>query len=388
MGLLLSYSLRSVAARRLTATLTVLGMALVVFVFAAVLMLAHGLEQTLVSTGSDANAIVVRAAATSETMSILARDQAGVIVTQPEIAVAPDGGPEAVREIVVLISCEKRKSGEPANVVIRGTEPSAYRVRPELRLVAGRTWRPGTSEVVAGSSVARNFRGCGLGERVEFAGRAWTVVGLLDAGGSGFDSELWGDGEQVQQAFRRPIYSSITFRLKEPAGFEALRRRLESDPRLTVDVQREREYYARQSRATTSFIRVIGMIVTVLFSLGAVVGAMITMYAAVANRLAEIGTLRALGFSRGTVLRVFLAEAVWLGLLGGAVGVAGASFLSFITVSTTNWDTFSELAFGFALSPRIALESLAFAAAMGLTGGLLPALRAARAEIVPSLRQT
>jgi ABC-type antimicrobial peptide transport system permease subunit len=387
MGLLLSYSLRSIAARRLSASLTVLGMALVVFVFAAVLMLAHGLESTLVATGSDWNAIVIRAASTSETVSILMRDDAGVVMTQPEVAVAPDGGALAVHEIVVLISGEKRKNGEPANIVIRGTEPQAFAVRPDVKLTAGRAWTPGTSEVIAGRSIAGNFRGCGLGEQVDFAGRAWRVVGLFDAGGSGFDSELWGDVEQVQQAFRRPIYSSVTFRLKEPAQFDGVRNRLESDPRLAVDVQREKAYYAKQSVATATFIRVLGLFVTILFALGAMVGAMITMYAAVSNRIVEIGTMRALGFSRGTVLRVFLAEALWLGLLGGALGVAAASFLSLITVSTTNWDTFSELAFGFALSPRIAFSSLLFAAIMGVVGGFLPAMRAARAEIVQSLRQ-
>ncbi len=388
MGLLLSYSLRSIAARRLSASLTVLGMALVVFVFAAVLMLAHGLESTLVATGSNDNTIVIRAASSSETMSILMRDDAGIITSQPEVAVSPDGGPVAVHEIVVLVSGEKRKNGAAANIVIRGTSPEAFGVRPDVRLTAGRTWTPGTSEVIAGRSIAKNFRGCGLGEQIEFAGRAWKVVGLFDAGGSGFDSELWGDVEQVQQAFRRPIYSSVTFRLQDSARFDGLRQRLESDPRLAVSVQREKAYYSKQSVATSSFIRVIGLLVTVLFALGAMVGAMITMYAAVSSRIVEIGTMRALGFSRGTVLRVFLAEALWLGLLGGVLGVAGASLLSFMTVSTTNWDTFSELAFSFTLSPGITFSALLFAAVMGVVGGFLPALRASRAQIVQSLRQS
>lgn len=386
MGLLLSYSVRNLAARRMTTAFTVLGMSLVVFVFAAVLMLAHGLEKTLVATGSSDNIIVVRDAATSETVSILGRDQAGVVETQSEIALAADGKPVAASEIVVLISANKRTSGEAANVVIRGTGIEAFTLRPGVKLVSGRLFTPGTSEVVAGRSVAKNFEGCGLGEHVRFAGRDWDVVGVFDAGGSGFDSELWGDGEQVQQAFRRPIFSSVTARLGDPGSFDALKRRLEADPRLTVEVQREREYYAKQSQATASFIRVIGLTVTILFSLGAMIGAMITMYAAVASRTTEIATLRALGFSRFTVLRVFLAEATVLGILGGALGIVAASFLSFVSVSTMNWDTFSELAFSFSVSPGIAVGSLVFAIVMGIVGGFLPAVRASRADIVNSLR--
>ena len=386
MSLLLNYSLRNIISRRITTAFTVLGMALVVFVFAAVLMLAYGLERTLVSTGSEDNAIVIRDGSNSETVSILMRDQAGVVKTDKEVA-QEDGQPVAVNEIVVLISGEKRKNGEAANVIIRGTTPEALVMRPEVRLVKGRVPAAGTSEVMAGISVAQNFKGCGLGERVHFAQRDWEVVGLFDSGGRSFDSELWGDVEQVQQAFRRPIYSSITVRLKDPARYSEFEKRLESDPRLTVDVDREREYYARQSRAGATFIRVIGLAVTILFSLGAVLGAMITMYAAVSSRTVEIGTLRALGFPRRSVLRVFLIESLALGLLGGALGLAAASFLSLISVSTTNWDTFSELAFRFSLSPSIVIGSFVFGAAMGVLGGFLPAWRAARMGIVNSLKK-
>jgi len=386
MGLLFRYSFGSLTTRRLTAALTVLGMALVVFVFAAVLMLAHGLEKTLVETGSDANIIVTRDGANTETVSILGRQQADVVTTQGEVAVGEDGTAIAAEEIVVLISADKRKNGEATNVVIRGTSPHAFQLRPAIRIVQGRMFAPGTSEVVAGRSVARNFTGCGLGESLRFAGRDWEVVGVFDAGGTGFDSELWGDAEQVQQAFRRPIYSSVTVRLREPARFAEVEKRLESDPRLTVEVEREREYYAKQSQASATFIRVIGIAVSVLFALGATIGAMITMFAAVANRTVEIGTLRALGFSRATVLGVFLVESLLLGLVGGAVGLAAASLLSAIDVTTMNWDTFSEIAFGFTLSPGIVIGALVFAALMGTLGGFLPAVRASRAGIVESLR--
>ena len=386
MGLLFRYSFGSLTTRRLTAALTVLGMALVVFVFAAVLMLAHGLEKTLVETGSDANIIVTRDGANTETVSILGRQQADVVTTQGEVAVGEDGTAIAAEEIVVLISADKRKNGEATNVVIRGTSPHAFQLRPAIRIVQGRMFAPGTSEVVAGRSVARNFTGCGLGESLRFAGRDWEVVGVFDAGGTGFDSELWGDAEQVQQAFRRPIYSSVTVRLREPARFAEVEKRLESDPRLTVEVERERDYYAKQSQASGTFIKVIGIAVSVLFALGATIGAMITMFAAVANRTVEIGTLRALGFSRATVLGVFLVESLLLGLVGGAVGLAAASLLSAIDVTTMNWDTFSEIAFGFTLSPGIVIGALVFAALMGTLGGFLPAVRASRAGIVESLR--
>ncbi|GAB4327485.1 MAG: ABC transporter permease [Candidatus Zixiibacteriota bacterium] len=386
MKLLFGYSLRNLALRRLTTALTVLGVGLVVFVFAAVRMMAYGLEQTLVETGSPDNAIVVRAAATSETVSIMSRDQANIIKTQPEVAVDADGSPIAVNEIVVLININKRDNNDPSNVSIRGTTSDPFKLRPNVKLVEGRMFTPGTSEVIAGSAVSRNFKGCGLGEQVRFAMRDWKVVGVFDAGGAGFDSELWGDVDQVQQAFRRPIYSSVTVKLNDPATLPALKERLESDPRMTVDVKGERQYYADQSRATATFIRIMGSVVGYIFSIGAIIGAMITMYAAVANRTTEIGTLRALGFSRARILSVFLVEAIWLSLLGGLVGLVAASFMSLVQVSTTNWDTFSELAFSFALSPAIIIQTLIFSIVMGLLGGFLPAVRASNLKITEALR--
>jgi ABC-type antimicrobial peptide transport system permease subunit len=216
--------------------------------------------------------------------------------------------------------------------------------------------------------------------------RDWTVVGVFDAGGAGFDSELWGDVAQVQQAFRRNIYSSATVRLRDPAQFEQLKARMETDPRLTVDVKREKEFYGSQSEMMSSFITAMGIVISLVFAVGASVGAMITMYAAVSGRTVEIGTLRALGFSRFRILSVFLAESIWISLLGAVVGLSSASFMSFVTVSTTNWSTFSELAFSFAISPSIVLGAVIFSVSMGLLGGFLPAVRASRAGIVDSLR--
>jgi putative ABC transport system permease protein len=382
----LSYSLRNLWTRRLTTVLTALGIAMVIFVFAAVLMLAYGLEKTLVATGSDDNAIVIRRGSQSEMMSLIDRAAANVIRSQPEIAVDPEGVPIAAAEAVVLISMPKRGTAQPAHVQTRGITPESVAMRPQVRLTAGRFFRPGTSEIIVGAAAARRFEGLGLGRTVRFAMRDWTVVGLFDAVGSGFESEIWLDSEQLLQAFRRPVYSSVTVRLSSPSELDALKQRLEGDPRFNLEVKREKAFYADQSAMMAGFIRVLGLFVTVIFSIGAMVGAMITMYAAVANRTAEIGTLRALGFPRRSILLSFLAESLLLSLIGGSAGLVIASFLQNMTVSTTNFATFSELAFRFALSPAIALESLAFALLMGLLGGFLPAVRAARQNILQSLR--
>jgi ABC-type antimicrobial peptide transport system permease subunit len=242
--------------------------------------------------------------------------------------------------------------------------------------------------VIVGGAVARRFQGIGLGETVRFGMREWTVVGLFEAEGAGFESEIWVDAEQLMQAFRRPVFSSLTLRLSSPAGFSSLKERLEADPRLIVEVKREKAYFAEQSEMMATFIRVLGIFVTLIFSIGAMIGAMITMYAAVSNRTVEIGTLRALGFSRRSILAAFLAESLVLSLAGGGTGLALASLLQTLTVSTTNFATFSELAFGFSLSPSITLQSIAFALIMGFLGGFLPAARAARLDIIQALRTT
>lgn len=382
----LSYSFRNLRVRKLTTFLTAGGVALVVFVFSAVLMLAYGLEKTLVETGSDDNAIVVRKGAQSEIMSAIDRNQANIIRSQPEIAADPNGKPLAASEVVVLINLFKKESNSPALIQTRGVSPESLTMRRQVKMTAGRIWRAGSSEVIVGNGVAKRFQGIGLGEKIRFAMRDWTVVGVFDSEGSGFDSEIWLDSEQLIQAFRRPVFSSLTLRLAGGESFPAIKRRLETDPRLTVEVKREREYYSDQSQMTATFIRILGIAVTVIFSLGAMIGAMITMYAAVANRTVEIGTLRALGFPRRSILFAFLFEALLLSLVGGAAGLLLASFLQVMTISTMNFNTFSELAFRFTLSPAIILESMLFSLVMGLMGGFLPAVWAARRNILDALR--
>lgn len=382
----LYYSFRNLRTRRLTTVLTAAGMALVVFVFAATLMLVEGLERTLVETGSPQNVVLIRKGSETEVQSGIERGEAAAAESRPEIAAGSDGRPLAAAEPVVLVNLPKRGSGQPANVTIRGISPLSLLLRPQVRLAAGRMPEPGSTEVAVGRSIAERFEGAQIGGALRFAQRDWTVVGILEAGRTGFSSEIWGDAEQLMQAFRRTVYSSVLLRLRDPAAFPAFRRSVEADPRFTVEAKREDRFYADQSRAMATFLRVLGLTLTVVFSVGAVLGAAITMYAAVAGRVTEIGTLRSLGFGRGSILAAFLAEALLLGGLGGGAGVLLASALQFLTLSTMNWQTFAELAFGFELTAGIVLKSLAFALVMGLAGGLLPALRAARMGIVEALR--
>jgi ABC-type antimicrobial peptide transport system permease subunit len=386
MAIPFTYIVRNLAARRLTTALTAGGMALVVYVFATVLMLAAGLEQTLVATGQDDNVVVIRRAAQSEVQSGIDRQQAAIVETLPDIATGPDGNRLLSREPVVLISLPKRDSAKPSNVVIRGVTPAGVALRPQARIVEGRMFRPGTSEIVTGRAIAAGFTGAAVGETIRFASRDWTVVGNFDAGRTGFDSEIWGDAEQMLQAFRRLGFSSLIFRLADPDRFDAVKQELESDPRLTLEAKRETRFYADQSESLSKFISYLGGTISAIFSIGAIIGAMITMYASVASRTGEIGTLRALGFSRSSILTAFLVEALLLGLVGGVVGLAAASFMQVLSISTMNFQTFAELAFTFRLTPGIVVASLAFALAMGFIGGFLPAARAARMKIVDALR--
>ncbi len=382
----LSYVARNLWARRLTTALTGAGLALVVFVFATVLMLDEGLRNTMVTTGEYDNVVLVRRAAETEVQSGIDRVQANIAASHPAIARGTDGQPWLSKETVVLISLIKRSSAQPSNVIIRGIAPNALTLRPQVKLTAGRMFHPGATEIIAGASIARRFNGAGIGEKIRFGQREWTVVGLFDAGNSGFDSEIWGDADQLMAAFRRNAYSAMVLRLADSHQFERFKQDIENDQRLTLDAKREQTFYADQSKALSTFISVLGLILSVIFSIGAMIGATITMYASVANRVGEIGTLRALGFQRRSILAAFLSESMLLAVVGGALGLACASLMQFISFSTTNFQSFSELAFGFRLTTAIILKTLLFSLAMGAIGGFLPALRAARMPIVDALR--
>jgi ABC-type antimicrobial peptide transport system permease subunit len=382
----LPYIFRNLWARKVTTALTAGGMGLVVFVFAAVLMLDAGLRQTLVSTGTFDNAILLRQSSQTEVQSGIYRDQASLIETFPEVAADSEGRPLVSKETLVLISVQQRSTSKPGNVVVRGIPPVGLTIRPQVHIVEGRAFKPGSSEIIVGKGVHDNFIGVELGQSLRFAGRDWAIVGVFDGGKSGFDSEVWGDVDQMMQAFRRVAFSSTIVRLQEPGLFEAFKDRVSSDQRLVLDVKQEPLFYAEQSKSLSNFISILGITLSIIFSIGAMIGAMITMYAAVANRTTEIGTLRALGFRRSAILVAFLLESVLLALVGGLVGLFLASFLQAFTVTTMNWQSFSQLAFGFQLTPGIVVKTLAFSVFMGFVGGFLPSVRAASLEIVDSLR--
>jgi ABC-type lipoprotein release transport system permease subunit len=386
MAIPISYNFRNLWTRRLTTILTVSGMALVVFVFASILMLAEGLQKTLVETGSYDNVVFLRKGSSSEVVSGVTRQQASILETFPEIAMGPKGEKLLSKEVVVLIALPKKGSDKASNVVLRGIDENSLLLRSQVRLLEGRLPKMGSTEVIAGTKIARSFRGIGMDGTLCCGMRDWRIVGIFDAGSTGFSSEIWGDADQLMQAFRRNGYSSVIFKLRDSSELPSVETRLENDPRLTLEVKRETRYYSDQSEIMAKFLRILGISLTIIFSIGAVIGAMITMYSAVANRTAEIGTLRALGFKRRDILIAFLVESLLLGFLGGIVGLFFASFMQLITLSTMNFQTFSELAFSFSLNIDIIYLGMAFALIMGFVGGVLPAIRASRMIIVDALR--
>lgn len=359
---------------------------MVSFVFVAVLMLAAGLEQTLVDTGSADNVVTLRGSAETEVSSSIEREAASIIVAQPEVAHDSFGNPEASKETLILVTLPKKDSNSPTNVIVRGVGPHSSELRPQVRLLSGRNPEPGSHEVITGKNISDRIEGASTGGKIHFAMIDWDVVGVFDAGKTAFSSEIWADNDQIMSAFRRNSYSVVIMRVIGPQNFETLKKRLTSDPRLSVQVKRELDFYRDQSDMMAKFIRILGLAMTIFFSVGAVLGAMVTMYTAVANRTREIGAMRALGFSRSSIMTAFLVESLTLGLAGGLAGLAAGSLLQLLTISTMNWETFSELAFGFNLTSRISAYTILFALGMGLTGGLLPAWRASRLKIVDALR--
>jgi putative ABC transport system permease protein len=383
----LKYSVRNLMARRLTTALTVGGVALVVFVFAGITMMAYGLKRTLVSSGSPENAVVVRQSSGSEMSSYVTREQTGIIKSLPNIATDGDGQPLVEGESVAIINKDRRgETHKMANITIRGIGPKSMTIRKSAKLVEGRMFAPGSTELIAGKKASARFQGCGLGETIVIGNMTWTVVGVFESNGSAAESEIWGDVNLIMPAIGRPVYSSIIFRMKDPSQFDQMRNQATADPRMTVDIKPEDKYYDDQTRSTTMFIKGLGYAVSIIFSLGAIIGAMITMYGAVANRTREIATMRALGFRRRNILSAFLIEAIVIALVGGVIGLLASSFLQVISISTINFDTFSEIAFNFALSPSIIITVMIFALVMGIIGGFLPAVRASRIKIIEALR--
>jgi putative ABC transport system permease protein len=381
------YNLRSLWARWTSTVVAVLGIAGTVGVFVAMLSLARGFEATLVASGSERNAIVRRAGATSEMDSGVTLEQVRVIEDAPGIERA--SGPLVSPEVVVVAAFPLKGHGSDGNAQVRGVSPKALAVRPTVRIVAGRFFQPGLTELVVGRNVAGSYAGLELGNTVRFGGGTWTVVGVFDAGGTAFDSELWCDASVLKQVYQRPhnLFQSVTVRLTSPDALTGFKDALTVDPRLTVQVDREVEYYAKQSRQLTTLITVLGTIVAVVMGIGAVFGALNTMYSAVAERSREIATMRALGFGTGSVATSFVVEALCIALIGGLLGCLAVLPLNGLTTGTMNWQTFSHLAFAFRVTPLLLVWGLMFALLMGLVGGVPPAIRAARARIAVALRE-
>ena len=385
-GLSFSYVARNLVVRKLTTILTASGMALVVFVFAAVLMTSAGLRQTLSGTGSYDNVMIIRQGSQTEVQSTISREQANILSSLPGLSSDAMGNPILSPEVLVLVNMPRKDGGGLANIVVRGTSDNGLRMRPQIHIQSGRQFRPGSSEVIIGKGLTRGKLGLRLGDTMTFGLREWRIVGVFDAGASGFDSEVWGDGEQMMQAFRRQSYSSVVVNLRDRASYDVFAEAVKQQPRLNVDIRRESLFYADQSEKMTNFIDILGNTITIIFSVGAVIGAMITMYSSVANRTREIGTLRALGFQRSNIVSAFLQEAMLLGFIAGVFGLIGASFMQLVEISTTNIQTFSEVVFKLILTPAIVLQVMLFSLFMGVLGGVLPAIRASRLEIVDALR--
>lgn len=383
-----SYNIRNLWARRLTTILTVGGISLVVFVFAAVLMLAQGVEDTLVATGSKDNVIIIRKSSQSEMMSAVSRDQIGIISTFSEIGVMADGKPFATSDVATMINLSKKQSNDMGNISVRGISAGAFTLRPQVKLLEGRWFQQGSTEIVVGNKIHEQFNGVDIGQQIEIGSKLWTIVGVMEAGKTGFASEIWADADNVMNEFNRgTTFSSYTFKLKNIEDFEAVKTKMETEQRLQdLEAKREQDFYMEQSKFMSGFISALGIFITVIFSFGAMIGAMITMYASVANRTVEIGTLRALGFQRFSILFAFLIEALALSFIGGVIGLVLASFMEFVSFSTTNFGSFSELAFGFSMSVSIVVSTIIFSLVMGFVGGFLPAVRASRMNIINALR--
>ncbi|MEN6310144.1 MAG: ABC transporter permease [Acidobacteriota bacterium] len=384
----LVYNVRSVRERWTSTIVAVLGIAGAVGVFVAMLSMARGFQATLVASGSPRNAIVLRAGASAEMVSILTRSDVQAIENAPGVD-RGEAGPRVSPEVVVIAAFPLKKTGTDANVQIRGVSPRVLEIRDKVRITRGRMFEAGLNELVAGRNVAGTYAGLDLGQTVKFGGGTWTVVGLFDAGGSAFDSELWGDSLVLNQVYKRPqnVFQSVTVHLTSEDAFGGFKDALTADPRLTVETERERAYYEKNSQALATMIRVLGTLVAFVMGVGAVFGALNTMYSAVSERTREIATMRALGFGGGSVVLSFVFESLFIAGLGGLVGCAAVLPINGWTTGTINFQTFSHLAFAFRVTPDLLLAGLVFALLMGLVGGLPPAIRAVRRPVAAALRE-
>jgi putative ABC transport system permease protein len=382
------YNFRSVRARWTSAIVAVLGIAGTVGVFIAMLSLAQGFKATLVASGSYDNALVMRAGATSEMTGSVSLESSKILQDAPGIA-RTAGGPMITTEAVLIAPIPLISTGSDANVQIRGVSPNVLDIRNTVKMLQGRMFRPGLSEVVVGKNANTSYKGLTLGNTLTMGGTNWNVVGVFDAGGSSFDSEVWCDAHLLNGAFKRPEdnFQSVTVHLSSPGAYEQFKDFVTADPRLNVDVTREIDYYAKQSTRMTQLITILGGLVAAVMAIGAIFGALNTMYSAVAERGREIATMRALGFGAAAVVISFLIEALLISFVGGALGAAAVLPLNGFTTGAMNWQTFSHMEFAFQITPILLLSGLIFALVMGVLGGLPPAVRAAQRPVATALRE-
>lgn len=384
-----SYNLRSLTVRKTTTAATALGIGLVVFVFAAVLMLSEGIKKTLASSGRPDVAIIIRKGSDAELSSAVDTPSVGLILASKEVARRKDGKSDGVGELAVVLLLDKRGTDGVSNAALRGVPEDVFEFRPEVKLIDGRKAKPGSDECIIGRAIRGRFKGLELGQSFELRkNRPLKVVGVFESGGSSFESEIWADVDSVRSAFGRDgIVSSVRARLNDAASLTAFKTSIESNRQLGLEVQRESEYYEKQSEGSSLFITTLGTIVAFFFAVGAMIGAMITMYSAVANRKREIGTLRALGFGKTAIMTSFMLESLFLALIGGALGAAGSLAMGFVEFSMVNFQSWSEMVFRFEPTPQIIIGALLFATAMGFLGGLFPAVRAARMPLIKALKE-
>jgi len=388
MAIPLSYNLRSVKARWTSTIVAVIGIAGTVGVFIAMLSLARGFQATLVASGSEDNALIVRAGATSEMTSSVMLDSVKIIQDAPGIARAA-AGPLVTPEVVLVAPIPLLSNGSDANVQLRGVSPSVLAIRKQLKIVEGRMFQAGLNEVVVGKNANTSYSGLTLGNTINLGSVRWQVVGVFDAGGSAFDSEVWADSHLLAGAYKRPdtLYQSVTVHLTSPEALRQLQDAVTSDPRLSVDVTREIDYYSKQSNRMTLLITRLGGFVAMVMAIGAVFGALNTMYSAVAERGREVATMRALGFGAAAVVFSFLIEALLISFVGGSLGCVAVLPLNGLTTGAMNWQTFSHLAFAFKITPPLLVAGILFALLMGLVGGVPPAIRAAIRPVSAALRE-
>jgi len=384
----ISYNFRSIKERWTSTIVAVLGIAGTVGVFVAMLSLARGFKATLVASGSPGNALIMRAGSSSEMMGGITLDSVRVAQDAPGVA-RDANGPLVTQEVVGVVPFPLVSTGTDANVQVRGVSPNVLTIRNFAKIVQGRMFQPGLAELVVGKNASRTYSGLTVGSTVNFGGGRWKVVGIFDAGGSSFDSEVWCDAHILSQVLKRPdnIFQSATIHLTSPASFQQFKDAVVSDPRMNVDVWREVDYYAKQSTTMTRLITVLGGLVAAIMAVGAVFGALNTMYSAVAERGREIATMRALGFSTWNVILSFLFEALLISFTAGLIGCLAVLPLNGLTANTMNWQTFSNLAFAFKITFDLLVMGVLFALVMGVLGGLLPAIRAAISPVAVALRE-